>query len=172
MAAVQRLFMFYIGGDCGNSNIELHDVRFSIGDTPEACHDDLRHQWWGKPKSLHLDCWGEVAQVDGYDVTILTTAPAPDDPKLFFLNLGGYASDMFAELHENTLIVAADVQTAKKQALARVSGWKAAHRDAAFEVEKAIDVSAVAHKNGLSIMLTKAATETPFVFTCKYLKLG
>jgi hypothetical protein len=27
-----KLFMFYVGGDCGNSNIELHDVRFSAGD--------------------------------------------------------------------------------------------------------------------------------------------
>ncbi|WP_348539988.1 DUF1543 domain-containing protein [Rhizobium sp. rho-13.1] len=55
-----KLFMFYIGGDCGNSNIELHDVRFSIGETAEDCRDDLRNQWWGDPKSLHLDCWGAV----------------------------------------------------------------------------------------------------------------
>jgi hypothetical protein len=40
-----KLFMFYVGGDCGNSNIELHDVRFSAGETPEACHEDLRRQW-------------------------------------------------------------------------------------------------------------------------------
>lgn len=52
-----KLFMFYIGGDCANSNIELHDVRFSIGETAEECRDDLRRQWWGEPKSLHLDCW-------------------------------------------------------------------------------------------------------------------
>ena len=25
-----KLFMFYVGGDCGNANVELHDVRFSI----------------------------------------------------------------------------------------------------------------------------------------------
>ena len=48
-----KLFMFYIGGDCANSNIELHDVRFSIGETAEECRDDLRQQWWGEPKSLH-----------------------------------------------------------------------------------------------------------------------
>jgi hypothetical protein len=172
MAAVQKLFMFYIGGDCGNSNIELHDVRFSIGATPEGCHDDLRHQWWGKPKSLHLDCWGEVAQVDGYDVVISTTAPSSDDPKLFFLNLGGYAPDMFAELHENTLTVAPDVQSAKKQALSKVTGWKQVHRDAGFEVEKAIDVSLMTSQPGLHLNLVKAAEEKPFAFTCKYLKLG
>jgi hypothetical protein len=26
----------YVGGDCGNSNIELHDVRFSIGNSAEV----------------------------------------------------------------------------------------------------------------------------------------
>jgi hypothetical protein len=47
-----KLYMFYVGGNCGNSNVELHDVRFSIGETPEDCHDDLREQWWGDPDSL------------------------------------------------------------------------------------------------------------------------
>ena len=67
--------MFYIGGDCGNSNIELHDIRFSVGNRAEDCYDDLRRQWWGDPESLHLDCWGPVEQVDGFDVSLTTTPP-------------------------------------------------------------------------------------------------
>src|SRR5258708_13927838 len=47
-------FMFYVGGDCGNSNVELHDVRFSVGETPQDSSADLRRQWWGDAKSLHL----------------------------------------------------------------------------------------------------------------------
>ena len=47
-----NLFMFYIGSSFGGSNIELHDIRFSIGDTPDACLDDIRRQWWGDPASL------------------------------------------------------------------------------------------------------------------------
>jgi hypothetical protein len=47
-----KLFMFYVGGNCGNSNVALHDVHFSIGKTPEDCRDDLREQWWGDPNSL------------------------------------------------------------------------------------------------------------------------
>ena len=39
-----KLFMFYVGGDCGNANVELHDVRFSVGETAEDCFDDLRRQ--------------------------------------------------------------------------------------------------------------------------------
>jgi hypothetical protein len=95
-----KLFMFYIGGDCGNSNIELHDVRFSAGDTAEACHDDLRRQWWGNPKSLHLDCWGAVEQADGYDVMLMPPRSENSLDKLFFLNLGGYDPEHFEELPE------------------------------------------------------------------------
>jgi hypothetical protein len=79
-----KLFMFYVGGDCGNSNVELHDVRFSIGRAPEDCFEDLRRQWWGEPRSLHLDCWGAVEQADGYDVELSTEAPAETQNKLFF----------------------------------------------------------------------------------------
>ena len=101
-----KLFMFYVGGDCGNSNIELHDVRFSAGETPEACHEDLRRQWWGTPKSLHLDCWGAVEQADGYDITLSPARTEQSEMKLFFLNLGGYDPDNFEELHRNVLLVA------------------------------------------------------------------
>ena len=66
--------MFYVGGNCGNSNVELHDVRFSIGKTPEDCHEDLREQWWGDPESLYLDCWGAVEQADGFDVVLTMDA--------------------------------------------------------------------------------------------------
>jgi hypothetical protein len=78
-----KLFMFYVGGDCGGSNIELHDIRFSVGETPEDCHDDLRRQWWGTPESLHLDCWGAVEHADGYHVALTTTAPSEQPGKLF-----------------------------------------------------------------------------------------
>ena len=71
-----KLFMFYVGGNCGNSNVELHDVRFSIGETQEDCHEDLRKQWWGNPESLHLDCWGAVEQADGFDVALTKEAAA------------------------------------------------------------------------------------------------
>ena len=172
MAPAPKLFMFHVGGYYGNANIELHDVRFSIGAASEDCHDDLRAQWWGKPKSLHLDCWGAVEQVDGFDVSLTAASPAPGTLKLFFLNLGGYRPDEFSETHENFLVAAPDVQTAKSHALARVTGWKMAHRDAGFEVEKAIDVATTARKRGLHIALAKAHRHKPFAFTCKFVRLG
>jgi hypothetical protein len=167
-----KLFMFYIGGDCGNSNIELHDIRFSMGNRAEDCYDDLRRQWWGDSKSLHLDCWGAIEQADGFDVS-LTTAPPGDMPaKLFFVNLGGYSAREFGELHSNVLIVAADAKAAKQKALARVNGWAQPHKDRLFEIEKAVDVTALMNTYGCFLTLTPATNEKPFRFHCEYLPIG
>jgi hypothetical protein len=113
-----KLFMFYVGGNCGNSNVELHDVRFAIGQTPEDCFEDLRRQWWGEPKSLHLDCWGAVEQADGYDIELFRS-PEGEQQKLFFVNLGGYDPSEFTELHRNVLIISPDEAAAKAKSSRR-----------------------------------------------------
>jgi hypothetical protein len=166
-----KLFMFYIGGNCGTSNVELHDVRFSVGATPEDCYADLRRQWWGDPQSLHLDSWGEVQQADGHDVSI-TFGPAPVGDKLFFVNLGGYDAAEFGELHKNLLIVAADAATAKVKALTEVNGWFLPHKDRIFEVEKAVDISGEIGREGYALTLTRTSAERPFLFTCNYVPIG
>ncbi len=167
-----KLLMFYVGGDCGNSNVELHDVRFSIGETTDDCHADLRKQWWGDPKSLHLDCWGEVEQADGYDVTLSQEAPHEPAERLFFVNLGGYDREQFSELHKNILLVARDAKSATATALTRIKSWSLPHKDNVFEIEKAVDVSASMNQYGYFLELTKAATEKPFVFSCGYVPIA
>jgi hypothetical protein len=167
-----KLFMFYVGGDCGNSNVELHDVRFSIGNSAEDCYEDLRRQWWGTPKSLHLDCWGAVEQADGFDVT-LTVEPSGDQTfRLFFVNLGGYNPLDFAELHKNVLIVAPDAVSAKQKAMAQTNGWSQPHKDRLFEVEKAVDLTALLRGYGRFVSLTPATIQKPFVFQCEYLPIA
>jgi uncharacterized protein DUF1543 len=163
-----KLFMFYVGGDCGNSNIELHDIRFSVGETAEACFDDLRRQWWGDPKSLHLDCWGAVEQADGFDIILTDDASETTTDKLFFVNLGGYDPADFAELHKNVLVVAPDIKLAKQKALTQVGHWEKPHKDRLFEIEKALDVSALMERYDRRLMLRPAEAEKPFVFTCDY----
>jgi hypothetical protein len=167
-----NLFMFYIGGNFRNANVELHDVRFSIGETPEDCHADLRRQWWGDPESLHLDCWGVVEQADGFDVALTKDAPRNDTNKLFFVNLGGYDPAEFTELHKNVLLVAPDANAAKARAKAGIKHWATPHKDRLFEVEQAIDLSASMQRYGHSLKLTKARTEKPFVFVCQYLPIA
>ena len=167
-----KLFMFYVGGQCKNSNIELHDVRFSVGETIDACYDDLRQQWWSDPASLHLDCWGAVDQADGFDVEVTTETIAAGAESLFFVNVGGYDAGEFAELHRNVLLVARDASSAKQRAPSLVKEWALPHKDNLFAVENLLDVSRVAADRGYRIRLTKAAAERPFVFSCDYLPIA
>jgi hypothetical protein len=163
-----KLFMFYVGGDCGNSNVELHDIRFSIGQTPEDCFEDLRQQWWGEPKSLHVDCWGAVEQADGYDLELSTEPSAGTQNKLFFVNLGGYDSCTFTELHKNVLIVALDDKAAKTKAKAQIDHWQRPHKDRLFEIEKTLDISELMQRHGYHLILRPATREKPFQFHCDY----
>ncbi|SCM76040.1 conserved hypothetical protein [uncultured Pleomorphomonas sp.] len=167
-----KLFMFQVGGNFRNSNVELHDIRFSIGETAEDCYADLRSQWWGDPQSLHLDCWGEVEQADGYDVSLAADGGEPAADRLFFVNLGGYSPTEFTELHRNVLIVARDAAAAKAKALTLVRDWSLPHKDRLFEVDKAVDLSATLRQSGYSIRLAKASAPKPFVFTCNYVPIA
>ena len=164
--------MFYVGGNFRNSNVELHDVRFSIGETAGDCHEDLRRQWWGDPESLHLDCWGAVEQADGFDVALTKDAPGGDGSRLFFVNLGGYDPAEFTELHKNVLLVAPDANAAKVKAKAGIRHWTTPHKDRLFEVEQAVDLTTLMRHCGYSLRLTKATSERPFVFVCKYLVIA
>jgi hypothetical protein len=164
--------MFYVGGNFSNSNIELHDVRFSIGETAEDCHEDLRRQWWGDPESLHLDCWGAVEQADGFDIALTKDASRDDGNKLFFVNLGGYDPTQFTELHRNVLLVMPDAKAAKAKAKAGIQHWAKPHRDRLFEVEQAVDLTALMQRYGYSLKLAKASREKPFAFVCQYLPIG
>lgn len=167
-----KLFMFQVGGNFRNSNVELHDIRFSIGETAEDCYSDLRSQWWGDPESLHLDCWGAVEQADGYDISLVTDGGEPTADRLFFVNLGGYDPNQFAELHQNILIVAQSAADAKKKALARVQAWSLPHKDRLFEVDKAVDLSVELQRRNYSLRLDKAVEPKPFVFTCDYVPIA
>lgn len=163
-----KLYMFVVGGSCGNSNVELHDIRFAAAETLEGCLDDLRRQWWGDPGSLHLDCWGEVTQADGHDVALAAEATA--GPKLFFVNLGGYSATEFGELHRNLLVVAKDAKVASARAKAQVTGWESLHKDYVFEVDRAIDVGG--QLGGVAIVLTPAAERREFRFDYGYWPIG
>ncbi len=169
---MKQLFMFYVGGSFRNSNVELHDVRFSVGETAEACFEDLKRQWWGDPDSLHLDCWGPVKQADGFDVEITADAIAPGNEHLFFANMGGYDPREFSELHRNVLLVATDAKAAKQRALSKIQGWELPHKDNLLEVENLVDLSKAAADDGYYLKLTKAVVEKPFEFICDYLPIG
>jgi hypothetical protein len=149
------------------ANIELHDMRFvaapSIGDT----YDELRRQWWGIPKSLHIDCWAEVSQVDGFEVE-LRPEPFAGPEKLYYINLGGYDAAEFLEKHKNVFIVATSVPEAKKRAIKEARQWDVPHRDEMYEAEQAFSLCDIGREQKLFVHLVKMGEARPLAFTCDY----
>lgn len=166
-----KLYMFYIGGDCANSIIELHDVRFAIGQTHQDCYDQLRSQWWGTPESLHIDSYTHVDQVDGYNLTLVRQKPAGQKQKLFFLNLGGYDNQSMEEINKNILMVAESQAAAIKRALSDLRHWRLPHKDSLLEVEKTLAVSQMVEQMGFYLQLTQSDQTHTLKHNLKYIKL-
>jgi hypothetical protein len=112
------LFLVVLGGRTARAHIELHDVRFVVGERIEDTFAALRQQWFGARRGLHLDSWMTVRFVDGFRVE-LRPEPAPSAERLWFVNLGGYDPRQLAELHQFLLVVAPTPQDARALALRR-----------------------------------------------------
>lgn len=167
------LFVIYIGGAHKCSLIELHDIRFVVGNTIEETYETLRQSWWGIPESLHLDAWGILNYADGYSISIDNESIAETKHKLYFVNLGGYDQNRFTELHKNVFVVAPDEHQAKQKAIQQIIEWESPHRDYLHQVDSLIDLNLlVANDNGLHIHLKKEVEEKPFEFTCRYVPIG
>lgn len=177
-----KLFVIYIGGKTDSSLIELHDMRFAVAEKIEDTYQSLRKSWWGVPSSLHLDCWGILNYADGYNIlldsspqTTPQSNPQTSPQKLYFVNLGGYDSTKFTELHENIFVVAEDESTAKTKALQKIkqeSNWETPHRDYLYAVENCLCLNTIAEEKALYLHLEKTDSPNLFEFTCKYVPIG
>ena len=114
-AGAPSLFLVVLGGRLPGVNIELHDVRFVAGDSIEATLPQLRRQWFGARRGLHLDSWMAVRFVDGFRVE-LREEPFAGPERLWFVNMGGYDPGQLAEQHAFGLFVAASPQAARAAA--------------------------------------------------------
>lgn len=167
-----KLFVVYVGGEVEQSHVELHDVRFCIGETIEDCYEDLRSQWWGTSESLHLDCWGVLDYADGYDIVLSKEKSDTEKNKLYFVNLGGYTDQIFTELHENIFVVAKNDSKAKVKALETIQHWRSPHRDYQYEIEKAVCLNDSVASYGYHIDLQPSQEEKLFNFTCRYVPIA
>ncbi len=153
------------------ANIELHDMRFVVAKSMKQTHDELRRQWWGAPESLHIDCWAEITRADGYKVE-LRPDPFPGRERLYFVNLGGYEPNEFAERHQNVFVVADTLTKAKSKAMNAVQGWSDLHRDEMYEAEHAFCLDDATRDERLHIHLTPGFPIEPVAFTCRYNPIG
>lgn len=166
-----NLFVIYVGGKTATSLIEVHDIHFGVGETIEDTYEQIRKQWWGTPRSLHLDAWGKLTSVDDYNITLQKDA-AKNDQKLYFINLGGYDPKEFTELHKNIFVVAENESEAKLKAKTTIRHWDVPHKDNLYDLDDCINVSELLQKQGLAIQLERTTNPAPFDFTCKYVPIG
>ncbi len=166
-----KLFAVYVGGDFPGANIELHDIRFVVAASMRQTYPQLRKQWWGTPQSLHIDCWAELTQVDGYEVS-LRPEPFHGAARLYFVNLGGYDPAEFAERHRNVFIVSESEAQAKRRAIKFAKEWTEPHRDEMYEAEQIFCLSVAALEQRLYVHLTPGAPKEQPAFTCHYTPIG
>ena len=117
------LFIVVLGGRSLKSNIEIHDVRWVLGESIEDTFPELRKQWLGKRRGLHIDSYKRIKYVDGYKVAVSKyiknddwITPQAKEKSLWFINLGGYDPNKMYEEHNFTLVVAEEALEAKRKA--------------------------------------------------------
>lgn len=138
------LFVVMLGGKHPRARIEVHDVVFAVADTLQATYPQLRDAWFGSAKGVHIDSWMAVDGVDGWKVQLSHLAPQADAPRLYFINLGGYAANVFGEAHQYVLVVARTAREAKalgKQQMLR--HWAQAHTDAVMDIDDCLPIDLV-----------------------------
>ena len=59
-----KLHMFYLGGNAGRSNIEVHDIQFVVCDNYQEAVPALKAAWFGDAGKIHIDGWQVVDLAD------------------------------------------------------------------------------------------------------------
>ncbi len=145
--AQMNLYLVVLGGRMRGGNVEMHDVRWVLGDTIEATVPQLKSEWIGNAQGLHIDSYKQLRFVDGYRITIVNTneTDGNEDNKIWFINLGGYISGEMLEQHHLEIVVAPSLKIAKRRALQRWSKpMDQIHKD---------DHAAIINLQGYSVLL-------------------
>ena len=138
-----KLFGVYLGGSAPRSNIELHDVVFVVAEKIEDAYEELMSLWFGSIDGLHIDSWIHLSIIDGHKIT-LSDIPPKNSLKLYFINMGAYASGKFIEIHSNEFYVSEDKRDVIKRARdGLLKGSLQVHRDYIYEVDECLEVEKV-----------------------------
>ena len=158
------LFIVVLGGRSLKSNVEIHDVRWVLGESIEDTFPELRKQWIGKRHGLHIDSYKRIEYIDGYKIDIFKSnkgnenKPKEEVESLWFINLGGYDPSKMYEEHEFTLVVAKKARDAKKKAKEYwLSNLKKIHNDDISDIKSfdfIDDLHSIKRIKGWEIKLT------------------
>ena len=138
------LYAVMLGGKHPLARIEVHDVVFAVGNSLEDIYPQLKQQWFGLAKGLHIDAWMAIDGIEHYQVHLSQTAPQPDSLRLYFINLGGYLAEEFGEAHRYVLVLAISKQQARAKARRHIlKTWQQPHVDAVLDVDDCILIDQV-----------------------------
>ncbi len=121
---IPTLFLVVLGGRTRHTHIELHDIRWVIGNKIEETYVQLRKEWFGDQKGLHIDSYVALKYIEGKQIHLnkkdnylpRRKKSKPQIEKLWFVNLGGYKKNSLTELHHFALVVANTATNAKYKA--------------------------------------------------------
>lgn len=143
--AENKLIAFYLGGRVPRCSLELHDVMFLVGKSSEELIPQIKENWFGTPKSLHVDSWLALENVEGYDISISKgERKSKNDLKLYFVNLGAYKKDVFGELHSMKFLVAESPLEAKNKAKKNLEkDLVEVHTDDLYNIDDCIEIEKI-----------------------------
>ncbi|RWU07546.1 DUF1543 domain-containing protein [Pedobacter chitinilyticus] len=159
-----KLFMLLLGCKPQGRHTEQHDIFFAIATELKELVPVIKQFWPEANGKIHLDAYRIVNHVDGYQVDVVEKAvQSVANQKLFFLNLGGYQSNVFEEIHYKMLMVAKDKATATANAKSSpfFKQYFSPHIDDKYgvDVDDVFDIEEVlplAMKQQYAIQFTKA----------------
>ncbi len=123
------LFMVMLGGRHARANTEVHDVVFAVADSLEESYPQLKNAWFGEKK---------------YQIQFSDAQPQAEDEKLWLINLGGYDTREFGELHRYVLVVAPHAAEAKQLGKQYFDQkWQKQHTDRVLDVDDCIAIDCV-----------------------------
>ncbi len=167
------LFKVLIGCKPQGRQTEQHDVFFGIAPSMQELVPQLKAFWPDGVKTMHIDAFRKVTQVNGYSINVLPKNIGHINvAKLFFINLGGYKPKEFEEYHYKTIIAAPNKATAIAQSKATTfykhTGFKGApsHVDDKYgvDVDDVYAIEEVLHaslKEKYTLEIVKNSIEIP-----------
>lgn len=179
-----KLFYLILGATPAGRNTEQHDVFFGIAESLRDLVPQIKEFWPEAKGDIHIDGWQEVNAVDGFKINVVPKTDASEGDHLFFINLGGYKPGLFAELHEQHLMVgrsmAEIITRVKKTEFYKTMGFSGAvsHIDDRYGVDiddifKVEDILTQEFKDKYSIKLEKSDESLrPNLMKVGYFKLS
>jgi len=180
-----KLFMVLLGATPAGRHTEQHDVFFGIAESLPGLVPHMKAFWPEASEIMHIDAWREVTAIDGYDISIAPkTTENITDPRLFFLNLGGYQANKFEEQHYYVLTVKDSKAAATKQAKEtafyqhnHMPGGGVSHIDDKYGVDvddiyEIEDILSATQKERYTIIINKAEGINEDEFHLGYLKMS